>query len=61
MAIVGTILQEVIKKKKDNLERKQISFDVQELTLRQLINKAKYTEFGMQHHFAEMISSSVVG
>jgi hypothetical protein len=57
MAIVGTILQEVIKKKKDNLEKRQVSFDVQELTLRQLINKAKYTEFGMQHHFTEMISS----
>ncbi len=57
MAIVGTILQEVIKKKKDNLEKRLVSFDVQELTLRQLINKAKYTEFGMQHHFAEMISS----
>jgi hypothetical protein len=57
MAIVGTILQEVIKKKKGNLERKQISFDVQELTLRKLIDRAKYTEFGMQHHFAEMISS----
>jgi len=57
MAIVGTILQEVIKKKKDSLEKKQISFDVQESTLRQLINKAKYTEFGMQHHFAEVFSS----
>jgi hypothetical protein len=57
MAIVGTILQEVIKKKKGNLEKKQISFDVQELTLRKLIDRAKYTEFGMQHHFAEMISS----
>jgi hypothetical protein len=57
MAIVGSILQEVIKKKKDNLEKKQMSFDVQELTLRQLIDKAKYTEFGMQHRFAEMISS----
>ncbi len=57
MAIVGSILQEVIRKKKDNLEKKQMSFDVQELTLRQLIDKAKYTEFGMQHRFAEMISS----
>ncbi len=57
MAIVGTILQEVIKKKKDNLEKKQMSFDVQELTLRQLIDKAKYTEFGMQNHFAELVSS----
>ena len=57
MAIVGTILHEVIKKKKGNLEKKQISFDVQELTLKQLLDKAKYTEFGMQHHFAEMISS----
>jgi len=57
MAIVGTILHEVIKKKKDNLEKRQISFDVQELTLRQLIDKAKYTEFGMHHHFAEIISS----
>lgn len=57
MAIVGTILQEVIKKKKDNLEKKQISFDVQELTLRHLVDKAKYTEFGMKNHFAELISS----
>jgi hypothetical protein len=57
MAIVGTILQEVIKKKKDNLEKKHVSFDVQQLTLRQLVDKAKYTEFGMKNHFAELISS----
>ena len=30
MAIVGTLLQEVIKKKKNNLEKKHLNFDVQE-------------------------------
>lgn len=57
MAIVGTILQEVIRKKKENLDKKQINFDLQESTLQQLLAKAKNTEFGIHHHFGSMLES----
>jgi len=58
MAIVGTILQEVIKKKKVNLEKRQLDFDLQEKTLWQLLQKAKNTEFGIDHHFSNILHST---
>jgi hypothetical protein len=58
MAIVGTILQEVIRKKKDNLDKRQLNFDLQELTLKQLVQKARHTEFGIDHHFDNILGSS---
>lgn len=57
MAIVGSILQEVIKKKKSNLEKKQLSMRIQEETLRKLIQKAKNTEFGHTYGFNEILKS----
>jgi hypothetical protein len=57
MAIVGTILHEVIKKKKVNLEKKQLNFVLQEETLRQLLHKARNTEFGLDHHFDDLLHS----
>jgi hypothetical protein len=58
MAIVGTILQEVIKKKKENLEKRQINFVLQEETIKQLLYKARNTEFGIDHQFGEMLHSA---
>jgi hypothetical protein len=57
MAIVGSILQEVIKKKKDNLDRRQINFNLQEKTLKKLLRKAKNTEFGIEYGFGNMLQS----
>ena len=57
MAIVGTILQEVIKKKKENLEKRQIKFILQEQTLRQLVLKARNTEFGIDHSFGDILNN----
>jgi hypothetical protein len=57
MAIVGTILQEVIKKRKVKLDNTQVSFDLQKNTLKKLLQKAAKTEFGLEHHFEEMLDS----
>jgi len=46
MAIVGTILHEVIKKKKSNLEKRVLNIDIQQETLHKLLHKARNTEFG---------------
>ncbi len=58
MAIVGTILQEVIKKKKNSLEKKLLNYAVQEETLYNLLSKSKNTEFGQDHSFSEMLKST---
>lgn len=57
MAIVGTILHEVIKKKKINLDKKQLNFNLQQDTLHKLLKKARNTEFGIQHNFGEILVS----
>ncbi len=57
MVIVGTILQEVMKNRKSHLDKKQLNFDVQKDTLRQLLNKAKKTQFGIDHKFQEILKS----
>jgi hypothetical protein len=58
MAIVGTIVHGVLVKKKNNLEKKQLNFDVQQDTLAKLINKAKNTVFGKDHGFTEILNSN---
>ena len=58
MAIVGSILQEVIKKKKVNLDKRQLNVDLQKNTLKKLLHKASKTDFGRDYHFAEMLSSA---
>ncbi len=55
MAIVGSILQEVVKHRKETLEKKQIHFDLQKGTLKRLLSKAKGTEFGRFYHFTEIL------
>jgi hypothetical protein len=57
MAVVGSILQEVIKKKKSNLEKRQLNIDIQKDTLRKLLQKAKNTEFGQAFGFEEILKS----
>jgi hypothetical protein len=57
MAIVGTILQEVIKKKKSNLDRKQLNYTLQQETLYKLLSKAKNTEFGYDYRFGELLKT----
>ena len=58
MAIVGSILQEVIKKKKVNLDKRQLNVDLQKNTLKKLLHKASKTDFGRDYHFAKMLSSA---
>jgi len=57
MAIVGTILQEVIKKKKSMLEKKQLNIHLQQETLRKLLHKARDTEFGHVYEFGDILRS----
>jgi hypothetical protein len=57
MAIVGTILHEVIKKKKSNLEKKVLNIDLQKETLRKLLQKSKNTAFGEDFRFSEILKS----
>jgi hypothetical protein len=57
MAIVGTILHEVVKKKKNNLEKKQLNFDLQKETLHKLLHKARNTEFGQAYRFSDILLS----
>jgi hypothetical protein len=57
MAIVGTILHGVILKKKNNLDKKQLNFNLQQETLHTLLKKARNTEFGIDHGFNELLKS----
>ncbi|MBN1413841.1 MAG: GH3 auxin-responsive promoter family protein [Bacteroidales bacterium] len=57
MAIVGTILQGVVKHKKGSLDKRQINFDLQKKTLKKLLTRAKGTEFGRTFNFAEILES----
>lgn len=58
MAIVGSILHEVVKRKKGSLDKKQINFDLQEKALKKLLNKAKGTEFGRKYNFHKILNST---
>jgi hypothetical protein len=55
MAFVGTILHGVIKKKKSNLEKKQLNINVQKETLSKLLYKSRNTEFGLNFRFGEIL------
>lgn len=57
MAIVGTILQEVIIKKKSNLDKKQLNFKLQQETLYKLIHRARNTQFGLDNQFDSILKS----
>ena len=52
MAVIGTILKEVVKIKKNSVDKKELNFLLQEKTLQKLIEKAKFTAFGKYYGFA---------
>lgn len=59
MAFVGTIIQEVVKIKKNRLEKKVVySEKLQINTLRKLVNKASKTAFGTCYHFPQILKSA---
>lgn len=61
MAFVGTILQEVVKFKKNQLEKKEVHrVESQDHVLMRLLDKAKDTEFGRAFGFADILASSDV-
>jgi hypothetical protein len=57
MAIVGTILQGVVKNRKGNLDKKQINFDLQNITLKKLLMRARGTEFGKAFDFQNILKA----
>lgn len=57
MAVIGSILKEVVKIKKNSEEKKELNFKVQEKILLTLLKKAKNTEFGKKFHFGDIIGS----
>ena len=56
MAVIGTILKEVVKIKKNSVEKKELNFLLQEKTLRKLLEKARITSFGKHFGFERMLS-----
>lgn len=57
MALVGNILHGVLVTGKNYFERKQPDFNLQQKTLRHLLQKARNTEFGKDHGFEAILSS----
>jgi hypothetical protein len=57
MAIIGALLQEVVKRKGTNLEKKKTNFETQKLTLKKLLEKARNTAFGKEYRFNHMLRS----
>ncbi|HEX2395943.1 MAG TPA: GH3 auxin-responsive promoter family protein [Bacteroidales bacterium] len=57
MALVGNILHGVLVNRKNSLEKKQLSFNLQQRTLQYLLQKAKNTEFGKDHDFDRILKS----
>jgi hypothetical protein len=60
MAVIGTILKEVVKIKKNSVDKKELNFLLQEKILQKLIEKAKNTSFGKNFEFEKMLSGSNV-
>jgi hypothetical protein len=59
MAVVGSLLNNVVRKKSANYRRKTaIGQDVQEKTLIKLLARAKNTQFGKANGFEEMLESA---
>ncbi|MBN2214950.1 MAG: GH3 auxin-responsive promoter family protein [Bacteroidales bacterium] len=57
MAVIGSILKEVVKIKKSSVDKKELSFLQQEKILRKLLEKAKHTSFGKKFEFERILSS----
>ncbi|MFO7656480.1 MAG: GH3 auxin-responsive promoter family protein [Bacteroidales bacterium] len=57
MAVIGTILKEVVKIKRSTEDKKELNFLLQEKTLRKLLDKAKKTAFGKKYHFEKILQS----
>jgi hypothetical protein len=57
MAVIGTILKEVVKIKKNSEDKKELNFQVQEKTLKKLLTKAKNTQFGKTFNFGTILKS----
>jgi len=56
MPVVGALLNGVVKKKRANFERKlDLSQEVQDETLRKLIQKAQLTQFGQKYRFESIL------
>ena len=55
MAVIGTILKEVVKIKKNSVDKKELNFLLQEKTLQKLIEKAKFTAFGKYYGFEKIL------
>ena len=53
MAVVGVLLNGVVRKKRANFNKKKlIGPDVQDQTLKFLLNKARQTQIGKKYNFA---------
>lgn len=57
MAVIGTILKEVVKIKRSAEEKKKLNFNLQEKTLHKLLQKAKNTAFGKKYEFYGILAS----
>ncbi|MBN2613681.1 MAG: GH3 auxin-responsive promoter family protein [Bacteroidales bacterium] len=57
MAVIGTILKEVVKIKRSSEDKKELNFLLQEKTLRKLLVKAKNTAFGKKYGFETILQS----
>ena len=58
MAVVGALLNNVARKRSENIKRKQtIGPDAQIKTLKKLLTRARNTQFGMAYGFEEILSA----
>mgnify|MGYP003337281870 FL=1 len=55
MVILGNVIKRVIKTRAQLNFRHQSAVAYQEKTLRKLLRKAKYTEFGMHYGFGSLL------
>jgi len=59
MAVVGALLNNVVRKKSANFKRKQtLGQDLQAKTLKKLLSRARNTQFGKTYQFEEILDSS---
>ena len=58
MTVVGTLLKNAVKRTNNHLNKKRVANSIlQENTLRKLLKKASYTEFGRTYEFSKIITS----
>ena len=56
MAVVGTILQEILKFTKSRREKRVVlNAHLQDQTLRKLVRKAQFTQFGQKNDFSRLL------